>query len=58
MQAVLCAACPKGATTLPPRPNECCNRCGCTYNGVLYETGESFPADDGCNTWYGSMHLI
>jgi hypothetical protein len=27
-----------------------CRASGCDYGGALYEEGESFPADDGCNT--------
>ncbi len=24
----------------------------CVVNGVEIEIGDSFPAEDGCNTWY------
>ena len=25
----------------------------CLYNGNTYQVGDTFPAGDGCNTWYG-----
>ena len=42
----------------------CSNGCGhecmdgvsdvCVHNGQTYQPGETFPAGDGCNTWYVS----
>ena len=29
----------------------------CVVNGVVHENGTSFPALDGCNTWYGTCTL-
>ncbi len=29
---------------------ECTSSCGCTYEGKSYQQGDSFPANDGCNT--------
>ena len=29
----------------------------CVFDGVVYENGTSFPAPDGCNTWYTTHYF-
>ena len=40
---------------LPWTPLSCV---GCTYGGSTYSPGESYTAEDGCNTWYASRSII
>ena len=30
---------------------------GCIYGGSMYAPGQSYTAEDGCNTWYASAHV-
>ena len=41
-----------GGVVVPAGEDECCPTCGCNFGNGTYRVGDSFPAGDGCNTWY------
>ena len=41
-----------GGVVVPAGEDECCPTCGCRRGNNIYRVGQSFSAQDGCNTWY------